>query len=148
MKKRKHFNRSKKIKPLLVGSYYSFDVRDPLGEMPAITNTGYGHKNPISAIMMKQSIKGLHAIFDNQKLKWRSKIVVEFNSGSEIYERHAELVWVGLLRDCEGKYQEAIESIFDKSKMNHYVICHIKAEVVGVDKVTDSDFTIEKCDAA
>ena len=43
MKKRKNFDKNKKLKPILIGSHYTFDVRDPLGEMPAITNTGYGH---------------------------------------------------------------------------------------------------------
>ena len=148
MKKRKNFDKSKKLKPLLVGSHYTFDVRDPLGELPAITNTGYGHKNPISAVMMKQSIKSMHQIFDTHRLKWRASLVVEFRNESEVYERHAEIIWFGLLKDCEGEYQGAIESIFDKAKMNHYVICHIKAEVIGTSQIQESDFNIKKRDAA
>mgnify|MGYP003661963468 CR=1 FL=1 len=77
MKKRKAFNKNKKLDALLIGSRYTFDVRDPLGDVPAVKNTGYGHAN-----------------------------------------------------------------------MNHYVICHIKAEVIGVDQIKDSDFNIKKRDAA
>lgn len=146
--KRKQYSKGKVIDTFLIGSFYTFDVADPLGELPAITTTNYGHLNPVKKVMMKKNIKQLHAIFDSRKLKWKATIVVAFAKGIEQYERHAEIVWFGLLRDCEGEYQQAIEDIFDISNMSHYVICHIKAEVIGVDQIKDSDFSISRKDAA
>jgi len=146
--KRKQYSKDKVMNTFLIGSHYSFDVADPLGELPAITNTAYGHLNPIKKIMMKKNIRQLHAVFDNRKLKWKATIVVEFRKDTKRYERHAEIVWFGLLRECEGEYQQAIEDIFTVSNMGHYVICHIKAEVIGVDQIKDSDFSISKQEAA
>lgn len=146
--KKKKYSPDKAISRFLVGSYYLFDVRDPLGEHPEITNTSYGHTNTIKRLSMKDCMRELHHVFDTKRLKWRSLIDVEFRTGTQVYSRQAEIVWFGLLRDCEGEYQQAIEDIFSISNMDHYHMTHVKAEVIGFSEIKDSDFTISKSEAA
>lgn len=146
--KKKKYSAERAITRFLIGSHYVFDVRDPLSELPEITNTGYGHSNPVSRMLMKKNIRQLHGIFDVKQLKWKSTIEVEFFDGKEVYVRKAEIVWFGLLKGCEGEYQQTIEEIFEKSNMKHYVMTHVKAEVIGLSDIQDSDFTITKGEAA
>lgn len=146
--KKKKYSHDKAILRFLIGSFYSFDVRDPLGELPEISNTNYGHTNPIKRLSMKDCLKELHRVFDMRRLKWHSLIDVEFRTGKQVYSRQAEIVWFGLLRDCEGEYQKAIEDIFEVSNMDHYHMTHVKAEVIGLSDIKDSDFTIKKSEAA
>lgn len=146
--KKKKYSQDKAISNFLIGSHFVFDVHDPLSELPEITNTGYGHSNPVKRVMMKSKLKFLHEFFDRKPLKWRSTIEVEFYDGKEVYARKAELVWFGYLRQAEGKYQQTIEEIFEKSKMDHYRMTHVKAEVIGLSEVKESDFTISKSEAA
>lgn len=149
MKKRnKKYSQDKSISSFLVGSFYEFDVLDPLGEMPEITNTDYGHNNAIKAVMMKSNLKYLHQVFDVKRLKWKSVIDMQFHDGVKPYSRIAEIVWFGLLKQCEGEYQQTIEEIFSVSNMSHYRITHVTAEVIGMDQIKDSDFSISKSEAA
>jgi len=151
MKKRrqqKKYIKSKKLISFLIGTYYKFDVLDPLSALPDITNTSYGHSNTIKAVMMKKNIIHLYSLFDSQRLKWKSTIDIEFQSGAKSYSRKAEIVWFGLLKECEGEYQQTIEDLFSIANMDHYVMCHITAEVIGLDAVKDSDFSISKAEAA
>lgn len=145
---RKKYSAEKSILRFLIGSHYVFDVRDPLSELPEITNTGYGHSNVVNRALMKGKLKLLHEVFDKKKLKWRSFIEMEFRNGKKVYTRQAEIVWFGLLKECEGAYQQTIEEIFEVSNMSHYVMTHVKAEVIGLSDIKDSDFTIKRSEAA
>jgi len=145
---KKKYSAEKSIMRFLIGSHYVFDVHDPLGELPEITNTGYGHANSVNRALMKGKLKLLHDIFDKKRLKWRSLIEIEFYDGKQVYVRKAEIVWFGLLKDCEGEYQQTIEEIFEVSNMAHYRMTHVKAEVIGLSEIKDSDFTIKKSEAA
>ena len=146
-KSRKH-NPEKIVKSFLIGSFYEFDVEDPLKDFPAITNTSYGHTNPIKRILMFQNLPRLNEMFNIMRLKWKTTVKVEFRSSSEGYYRIAEIVWHGYLAEAEGAYQESIEDIFGRANMSHYVICHVKVEVVGLDGIKDKDFTISKAETA
>ena len=144
MPAKKKYSKERALTKFLVGSRYEFDVEDPLKDFPCITNTNYGHSNPIKAVMMYKNLTGLNKVFEVKRLKWKVTVNVEFRTEKEGYNRLTELVWFGLLHESEGQYQEAIEDIFARSNMDHYVICHIRAEVIGVNEIKDSDFSITK----
>lgn len=148
MSKKKKYSQDKSITKFLIGSFYQFDVYDPLGEQPVTTNESSGHKNPITRVLLKGKRKLLHQIVNTRNLKWRSQIRIEFRSSGATYERFAEIVWFGLLNQVEEKYQETVEQIFDASNMSHYVMTHVNAEIIGLDNIKDTDFTISKEDAA
>lgn len=151
MKKRnKKYSPEKSISRFLIGSIYEFDVKDPLGEEPLITNTSFNHKNPINKLKMKGKLKQIHQILQTKKLKWRSRIEVQFYDGKEAYSRPAEMIWIGSFNGVEDEYQQAIEDIFNVSNMKHYLITQVKAEVIGFPNQIDSDndFTITKTEAA
>lgn len=148
MSKNKKYSQDKSINKFLVGSFFQFDVYDPLGEQPVTTNELSGHKNPVTRVLLKGKRKLLHQIANTRKLKWRSQIRIEFRSSSAGYDRFAEIVWFGFLNQVEEKYQETIEQIFDASNMSHYVMTHVNAEIIGLSNIKDSDFSISKEDAA
>lgn len=141
-KKRKKFSRQKRNNQYLIGSFYSFDVVDPLGNYPEITNTNYGHENSMKAIILKRNLRSLHEITTYRKLKWMVTVTVEFCHNGKPYFREAQIGIHGILKDAEGHYQDLIEGIFDQSNMDHYVCCHVKAKIIGTDVIKDNDFDI------
>lgn len=141
MAKRKKYNPQKQQQELLIGAQFGWQCRDPLEPKSDITHTWLGHKNPVKRVLIRQNRSNFYGLTDKLKLKWRVNVEVEFKDmNGKAYYRGADLVIHGILREADGHYQAAIEEIFNEANMQHYVTCHMTAEVIGTNAITDRDF--------
>lgn len=140
-KPRKKSTNFKKVSRILKGACMHWSVEDPLKPKTQIVDTKITHKNPYYRLMCQQIARDIHNAIDRYSLKYRVNIECEFKDQfGKQYFRGAEVIISGVLKNADGYYQSAIEDVFAESNMNHYVITHVTAEILGAGEIKEKDF--------
>lgn len=131
----------KKVQRILKGSRMCWSVEDPLRHQTQIIDTKITHKNPYHKLMVSQIATSIQAAIDQYSLKYKVMIECEFKDQfGKSYFRGADLIISGILKNADGHYQSAIEEIFEAANMDHYVITHVVAEIIGAGEIKEGDF--------
>ena len=129
------------ITKCLIGAKFGWTAEDPLAENHEVMETWIGHDSSMKALLLNKNRSTfiLHAV-KTMSLKWKTTIEIEFQSNGKKYYRGADIVFHGVLRNCDGHYQQTIEELFEVANMSHYVTCRMTAEILGQDGIKESDF--------
>lgn len=104
-------------------------------------DTKIDHKNPVLKLVVREIARDIQAAIARYAFKYRVQIECEFKDDfGKTYYRGADLVISGILKSADGHYQSAIEDIFAEANMDHYVITHVTAEIIGAGEIKNADF--------
>lgn len=117
---------------------------DPLSPKNQVLNPKFSHRNPVYKLMTETIKREISQAINTMNLKWRVDVEVEFTgSDGKPYYRASQLVMRGVLGQCDGHYQKAVEEIFSESNMDQYELTRITVEIIGNTGIKDTDFTME-----